>query len=68
MIITHLSEVIKAHAYELLSRQEVGNILANLRKTNEALVNDTIPAIVSVGTLQKVLCNLLPGRSAHPGY
>lgn len=46
-------------AYELLSRQEVGNILANLRKTNEALVNDTIPAIVSVGTLQKVLCNLL---------
>lgn len=68
VIITHLSEVIKAHAYELLSRQEVGNILANLRKTNEALVNDTIPAIVSVGTLQKVLCNLLPGRSAHPGY
>ncbi|HIY81147.1 MAG TPA: flagellar biosynthesis protein FlhA [Firmicutes bacterium] len=59
VIITHLSEVIKAHAYELLSRQEVGNILANLRKTNEALVNDTIPAIVSVGTLQKVLCNLL---------
>lgn len=54
-------------AYELLSRQEVGNILANLRKTNEALVNDTIPAIVSVGTLQKVLCNLR-GRSAHPGY
>ena len=59
MIITHLSEVIKAHAHELLNRQEVGNILANIRKTNEALVDDTIPAIVSVGTLQKVLCNLL---------
>ena len=59
VIITHLSEVIKAHAHELLNRQEVGNILANIRKTNEALVDDTIPAIVSVGTLQKVLCNLL---------
>ncbi len=59
VIITHLSEVIKAHAYELLSRQEVQNILANLRKVNEALVNDTVPAIVSIGTLQKVLCNLL---------
>ena len=59
VIITHLSEVIKAHAYELLSRQEVGNLLANLRKTNEALVNDTIPALATVSTLQKVLCNLL---------
>ena len=59
VIITHLSEVIKAHAHELLSRQEVGNILANLKKTNEAIVVDTVPAIVSVGTLQKVLCNLL---------
>jgi len=59
VIITHLSEVIKAHAHELLNRQEVGNILANLKKTNEALVSDTVPTIVSVGTLQKVLCNLL---------
>ena len=59
VIITHLSEVIKNHAHELLSRQEVGNILANLRRTNEALVNDPIPAIITVGTLQKVLCSLL---------
>jgi flagellar biosynthesis protein FlhA len=59
VIITHLSEVIKNHAHELLSRQEVGNILANLRRTNEALVNDTIPTIITVGTLQKVLCSLL---------
>lgn len=59
VIITHLSEVIKSHAHELLNRQEVNNILANLRKTNEAIVNDTIPTIVSIGTLQKILCNLL---------
>ena len=59
VIMTHLSEVIKSHAYELLNRQEVGNMLTNLRKTNEALVNDTVPAIVTISTLQKVLCNLL---------
>ena len=59
VMITHLSEVIKAHAYELLSRQEVNNMLATLRKTSEAIVNDTIPNIISVGTLQKILCNLL---------
>lgn len=59
VIITHLSEVVKAHAYELLNRQEVNNLLVNLRKTNEAIVNDTVPAIVSIGSLQKILCNLL---------
>ena len=59
VIITHLSEVVRRHAYELLNRQEVNNILANLRKTNEALVNDIIPGIISVSELQKVLCNLL---------
>lgn len=59
VIITHLSETIRQHANELLSRQEVNNLLINLRKTNEALVNDTVPQIVSVGGLQKILCNLL---------
>ena len=59
VIITHLSEVIKAHAHELLNQQEVNNILANFRKTNEAIVTATVPAIVTVSELQKVLCNLL---------
>ncbi len=59
VIITHFSEVIRKHAYELLTRQEVNNMLNNLRKTNETIVNDTIPGIVSVGDLQKVLANLL---------
>lgn len=59
VIITHLSEVIRRHAYELLTRQEVNNLLANLRKTNETLVSEVIPNIVSVATLQKVLMNLL---------
>lgn len=59
VIITHLSEVIKAHAYELVNRAEINNMLENLKKSNEAIVNDTIPAIVTVGELQKVLCRLL---------
>lgn len=59
VIITHLSEIIKAHAYELLTRQEMNNMIANLKKTNETLVTETIPGIVSVSTFQKVICNLL---------
>ncbi|MFZ2538297.1 MAG: flagellar biosynthesis protein FlhA [Oscillospiraceae bacterium] len=59
VIITHLSEVIKAHAHELLTRQEMNNMIANLKKTNETLVNETIPSIVSVSIFQKVMCNLL---------
>lgn len=59
VIITHLSEVIRQHAHELLTRQEINNLLTNLKKTNEGLVNDVIPGIISLSTLQKVLCNLL---------
>lgn len=59
VIITHLSEVIKRHMHELLSRQEVNTLTENLKTTNEALVNDTIPSIVQTSDLQKVLSNLL---------
>ena len=59
VIITHLSEVIKAHAYEILNRAEINNMLENLKKTNPAIVNDTVPTVISVGDLQKVLSKLL---------
>ncbi len=59
VIITHLAEILKKHAYEFLTRQEVGNILTNVKKQNTTLVDDIIPAIVSLGDLQKVLSNLL---------
>lgn len=62
VIITHLSEVIKAHAHELLSRQEVNNMLENLKKTNDSIVNDIIPSVVPINELQKVLCKLLEER------
>lgn len=59
VIITHLSEIIKEHLHELLNRQEVNNLLENLKKTNSTIVEDTIPSIITVGNLQKVLGNLL---------
>lgn len=59
VIITHLSEIIKRHAHELLTRQEVNTLIENLKKTNEVLVNDLIPSVVQMADLQKVLSNLL---------
>ncbi len=59
VIITHLSEVIKAHAHELLTRQEVNRLLDNIKKENPVLVEETVPTLVTVGELQKVLANLL---------
>ncbi len=59
VMITHLSEVIKSHAYELLSRQDVKTMLDKLKETNPAIVDDTVPNIVSIAYLHKELCLLL---------
>ena len=59
VVITHLSEVVKEHLHELLNRQEVNNLLETLKKTNSSIVEDTIPSVITVGGLQKVLANLL---------
>ncbi len=59
VIITHLAEVIRRHAHELLTRQEVHNMLENLKSSNETIVEEIVPELVGVGELQKVLSNLL---------
>lgn len=59
VIVTHLSELIRAHAYELLTRQEVKKMLENLKKTNPTIVEETVPSLISQNELQKVLRNLL---------
>lgn len=59
---THLSELIRKYAYELLSRQEVKNILESVKKRTPAVVEDIVPNIVTIGELQKVLKNLLRER------
>ena len=59
VIVTHLSEIIKTHVDELLTRQEMHTLIDHLKHKNEKLVNELIPNIVSVQTLHKVCSNLL---------
>ena len=59
VIITHLSEVIKSHAHELLGRDELNDLLDALAKNYPKLVEDLVPNVVSHALLQKVLQNLL---------
>jgi len=59
VIITHIAELMRRHAYELLSRQEVKRMLDNLKKHNDSIVDETIPSLVSLSELQRVLQNLL---------
>jgi flagellar biosynthesis protein FlhA len=56
---THISEVIKAHSDELLTRQDVHKLVDAIRKTNPAVVDELIPGMLSLGEVQKVLQNLL---------
>ncbi len=59
VISTHLMEIIKRHADELLGRQQVQTIIDNLKKQQPALVDEVVPKIFSIGEVQKVLANLL---------
>lgn len=59
VLITHLSEVIRTHAHELLSRQDLNQLMNNVKKENELLVQEVVPGILSQGNLQKILGNLL---------
>ena len=62
VLATHLTEVIKSHASEILGRQEAQNLVDNLKKTNETLVKEVVPDLLTVGEVQKVLQNLLAER------
>ena len=59
IIATHLTEVIKSHIHELLTRQDVQNLIDNIKEANETLIAELVPKILSVGEIQKVLQNLL---------
>jgi len=59
VIATHLMETIKKYAHELLTRQDVQRLLDRLRERYPALVDDLVPNVVPLGTVQKVLQNLL---------
>jgi flagellar biosynthesis protein FlhA len=59
---THLTEVVRKHAEELLTRDEVGNLLEQLKQKAPKLVEETVPGVVKPVELQKILQNLLRER------
>ncbi len=59
IIATHITEVIKEHLDELLTRQDVQNLVNNIQEKNSTLVTELIPKLLGVGEVQKVLQNLL---------
>ncbi|WP_066892585.1 flagellar biosynthesis protein FlhA [Clostridium nigeriense] len=59
VMVTHLTETIKSHSYELLGRQEVQLIVENTKEKYSAVVDELIPDLMTIGELQKVLQNLL---------
>jgi flagellar biosynthesis protein FlhA len=62
VLTTHISELIKKHAPDLLGRPEVQHLLDTLKEGAPKLVDDLIPNVISVATLQKVMQNLLRER------
>ena len=62
VLATHLTEVIKQHAAEILGRQETQNLIDNLAKTHQSLVDEVVPELLGIGEIQKVLANLLNER------
>ena len=62
VLATHLTEIIKSQAYELLGRQETKSLLDTVAKTHPKVVEELVPKILSVGEVQKVLQNLLKER------
>ncbi|MDD5935725.1 MAG: flagellar biosynthesis protein FlhA [Clostridiales bacterium] len=59
IIATHLTEVIRSHLDEFLSRQDVQNLINNIQDANQTLISELVPKTLGIGEIQKVLQNLL---------
>lgn len=59
IIATHLTEMVRNHLDELLTRQDVQNLINNIQEANTTLVTELVPKLLGVGEIQKVLQNLL---------
>ncbi|SHF36962.1 flagellar biosynthesis protein FlhA [Desulforamulus putei] len=62
VLVTHLTEILKRHAHELLGRQEVKELIDVVKEKNPAVVEELVPDMLSLGEIQKVLQNLLKER------
>ena len=59
VMVTHLSETVRRHAYELLNREEVVKLTESVKERAGKLVDEVVPGMISYGMLQKILVNLL---------
>jgi flagellar biosynthesis protein FlhA len=59
VMVTHLSETVKRSCHEIISRQDVQNLLDNLKQTNPTVITELIPGQLNVGQVQRILQNLL---------
>ncbi|MDI3298183.1 MAG: flagellar biosynthesis protein FlhA, partial [Bacillota bacterium] len=59
VLATHLTELVRSHAWELLTRQETRRLLDTLHQSAAALVEETVPSLLTLGEVQRVLQNLL---------
>ena len=59
VMVTHLSESIRRHSYQILTRQDVQVLLDNLKDDHPALINELIPNMLNIGQIQRILQNLL---------
>ena len=59
IIATHLTEIIRQYLAELLTRQDVQNLVNNVKESNPSLVEELVPKLLGLGDIQKVLQNLL---------
>ena len=62
VLVTHLTEVLREHAHEILSRDDVQKLLDKLKETAPAVVGELVPDVMGLGTIQAVLQNLLRER------
>ncbi len=59
IIATHLTEIIRGHLSDLLSRQDVQTLIDNVKENNPVLIDELVPKLLGIGEIQKVLGNLL---------
>lgn len=59
VISTHLTEVVKKYAHEIMTRENVKQLVDNVRETSPSLVDELIPNLMNLGDIQKILANLL---------
>lgn len=59
VLITHLGEIVRRHAHELFSREDLKMLIDKARETNPSVIDELLPNVLSMGTLHRILCLLL---------